>query len=133
MKKENPPLFNPVVQPGLAIPLRKKRTKSRKQSRTARTKRGFNARRTAGRFTSKVRRKARVLSQRIKAGLTARFAHLDRDKLKQALIACGVAAAVATVIVVLVKMTPLIVALLALLGLGAVMQMWDRLRNRMPV
>ena len=132
MKKENPPLFNPVVQPGLAIPVRK-RTKSRKQSRTAKKKRGFNARHSAVRFTTKVRRKVRILSQRIRDGLTARFAHLDRDKLKQALIACGIAAAVATVIVVLVKVTPLIVALLALLGLGAVLQMWDRLRSRMPV
>jgi hypothetical protein len=85
------------------------------------------------RFASKVQKRARRLTQRIKVGLAARFAHLDRDKLKKALIACGIAAAVATGIVVMAKITPLLVALLALLGLGAVLQMWDRLRSRMPV
>ena len=132
MKKENPPLFNPVVQSGLAIPVRK-RAKSRKPSRSAKTKRGFGIRRTAVRITTKVRRKVRILSQRIRAGLTARFAHLDRDTLKQALIACGIAAAIATTVVMLVKVTPLVVALLALMGLGAVLRMWDRIRSFSPI
>jgi len=132
MKKESSPLFNPVVQPGLAIPVRK-RTKSRKSSRSAKTQRGFSIRRSAGRITTKVRRKVRVLSQRIRAGLTARFAHLDRDMLKQALIACGIAAAIATTVVMLVKVTPLVVALLALMGLGAVLRMWDRIRSFSPI
>ena len=63
----------------------------------------------------------------------ARFAHLDRDKLKQALIACGVAAAIATTVVMLVKLTPLVVALLALLGLGAVLRILERVRNLSPI
>jgi len=35
-------------------------------------------------------------------------------------------------IITLVKLTPLIVTLLAVLGLGAVIQMWDRIRTRIP-
>jgi Flp pilus assembly protein TadB len=106
---------------------------SRKHKRTTATKRSSNVRRSAVRFASKVQKRARRLTQRIKLGLAARFAHLDRGKLKKALIACGIAAAIATGIVVMAKITPLLVALLALLGLGAVLQMWDRLRSRMPV
>lgn len=131
MKKENPPLFNPVLLPDVAVPTAKKAT-ARKHKRTP-TKRNSNVRRSAVRFASNVQNRARRLTQRIKLGLTARFAHLDRDKLKKALIACGIAAAIATGIVVMAKITPLLVALLALLGLGAVLQMWDRLRSRMPV
>lgn len=132
MKKETTPLFNPVVQPGLAIPVRK-RAKSRKQSRTVKAKPGFNARRSVGRCIAKVWRNVRGLSQRIWTGLTARFAHLNPYKLKQALIACGIAASITTAIVMLAKMTPLVVALLALMGLGAVLRMWDRVRGFSPI
>lgn len=132
MKKETTTLFNPVVQPGLTIPVRK-RTKARKESRTVKAKRGFNARRSVGRFVTKGWRKIRGLSQRIWAGLAARFAHLNPGELKQALIACGIAASIATAIVMLAKMTPLVVALLALMGLGAVLRMWDRVRSFSPI
>jgi hypothetical protein len=53
---------------------------------------------------------------------------LDREQLKNVLLACGIAAAVVAAIVLLIKMTPLIVTLLAVLGLAVVIQIWDRLR-----
>ena len=84
------------------------------------------------RYIDALRRQARRLSQRIKGGITSRLAHLDPEKLKKVLIACGVTVAAAAVICLLVKLTPLIVALLAVLGLGVVLQMWNRLRTRMP-
>lgn len=142
MKEETP--FNPIILPDLAIPASepqaappeiktaRKKAAARKSTRTARTRRVLDIPRTNVRFTAKIRRRARRLTQRIKGGITSRLAHLDQAKLKKVLIACGVAAAVATAICVLVKLTPLIVALLALLGLSAVLQMWERLRTRMP-
>ena len=142
MKEETP--FNPIILPDLAIPasepqVAKPETKtSRKKAaplkptRTARTRRVLDVPHTTVRFTAKIRRQARRLSQRIKGGITSRLAHLDQAKLKKVLIACGLAAAVATAICVLVKLTPLIITLLALLGLGALLQMWGRLQTMRP-
>ena len=142
MKEETP--FNPIILPGLAIPpseskvvkletngTRRKTTPRRKSGKST-PRRALDPKQQAIRLARKVSRKARTSWKRIKGGINARLARLDREKLKKVLIACGVAAAVATAICVLVKLTPLIVALLALLGLGAVIQMWERLRTRMP-
>jgi len=143
MKEEQP--FNSIVIPNLAIPqsepkivkletnaTRRKTTPRRKSGKATARRRALDPKQQAIRIARKVSRKARRLTQRIKGGITSRLAHLDQAKLKKVLIACGVAAAVATAICVLVKLTPLIVALLALLGLGAVIQMWERLRTRIP-
>lgn len=142
MKEETP--FNPIVIPDLAIPpseskivkletngTRRKTTPRRKSGKTIH-RRALDPKQQAIRIARKVSRKAKTSWNRIKGGINSRLAHLDREKLKKVLIACGVAAAVATAICILVKLTPLIVALLALLGLGAVLQMWERLRTRMP-
>lgn len=143
MKEETP--FNPIVIPDLAIPpseprivkletkaTRRRTTPRRKSGKATANCRALDPKQQAIRIARKVSRKAKTSWNRIKGGINSRLAHLDREKLKKVLIACGVAAAVATAICVLVKLTPLIVALLALLGLGAVIQMWDRLRTRMP-
>lgn len=143
MKEETP--FNPIVIPDLAIPpsepkivkletngTRRKTTPRRKSGKTTH-RRVLDPKQQAIRIARKVSRKAKTSWKRIKGGITSRLAHLDQAKLKKVLIACGVAAAVAAAICVLVKLTPLVVALLALLGLGAVIQMWERLRvTRIP-
>jgi hypothetical protein len=143
MKEATP--FNPINIPDLTIPASepqvakpevktsRKKSTPRKPIRTARTRRVLDVPKRAVRITAKIRRQARRLSQRIKGGITSRLAHLDREKLKKVLMACGVVAAAAVAICLLAKLTPLIVALLAVLGLGVVLQMWDRLRTRMPV
>jgi hypothetical protein len=118
------------AQPEAESPRRK--ASSRRSARTVRTRWALDPKRSALRFARKVTRKAKVSWKRVKAGITARLANLDQTKLKKVLIGCGVAAAVATAIVVVAKLTPLIVALLALLGLGAVLQMWGRLRTLQP-
>ena len=123
MKKQTPPLFNPVLQPEAVLPTVKKAA-ARKRVRATATKRSSKLQRVA----TQMKQKASRLTQRIKDGLTAKFAHLDQTALKKALIACGVVAAIAAAIVFLAKFTPLIVALLALLGLGAVLRLWDRVR-----
>jgi hypothetical protein len=121
MKKTETPLFNPVLLPDVVVPKARK-THGRARARTPKPG-----------FTARVKQKARRLTQRIKAGLNAKFAHLDSVRLKKALIACGIAAAIAAAIVFLAKFTPLIVAMLTLLGLGAVLQLWDRVRGRLPI
>lgn len=142
MKEETP--FNPIVIPDLAIPpsepkivkletngTRRKTTPRHKSGKTIH-RRALDPNQQAIRIARKVSRKAKTSWKRIKGGINSRLAHLDREKLKKVLIACGIAVAVATAICILVKLTPLIVALLAFLGLGAVLQMWERLRTRMP-
>ena len=142
MTEETP--FNPIIIPDLAIPASepqvakpeikasRKKTAPRKPTRTAKTRRVLDVPHSAVRFTARIRRKARRLTQRIKGGITSRLAHLDRDKLKEVLIGCGVAVAAAVAICLLVKLTPLVITILAVVGLGAVIQMWERLRTRIP-
>jgi hypothetical protein len=132
----NLPTGEPAATPAKPKPVRRKATPCPKIHRTSRngtTRRALDPKKSAIRFARKVSRKARRLTQQIKGGITSRLAHLDQAKLKKVLIACGVAAAVAAAICILVKLTPLIITLLALLGLGAVLQMWERLRvTRIP-
>lgn len=143
MKEEQP--FNPIVIPDLALPptdskivklateATSRKTKPRRKSGKATPRRrALDPKQQTIRLARKVSRKAKTSWKRIKGGITSRLAHLDQAKLKKVLIACGVAAAVATAICILVKLTPLIVALLALLGLGAVIQMWGRLQTMRP-
>ena len=66
--------------------------------------------------------------QRIKARLAAKIAAIDREKLRQVLLACGIAATVVTAVVLMVKLMPVITTILALLGLGLALQLWDRMR-----
>lgn len=139
MKEETP--FNPILIPNLNLPSgdpaptpAQPKPGRRKSGKATARRRAPAPKPPALRLARKVRRQARRLTQQIKAGITARLAHLDPATLKKVLIACGLAAAVATAICLLVKLSPLIVALLALLGLGAVLQMWERLRViRIPV
>lgn len=142
MKEATP--FNPINIPDLGIPasepqapkpkvtVSRKKSTPRKPARTARIRRVLDVPPAAIRFTTKIRRKVRRLSKRIKGGITSRLANLDREKLRKVLIACGVTVAAAAAICLLVKLTPLLITLLAVLGLGALLQTWDRLRQRMP-
>jgi len=59
--------------------------------------------------------------------INVRLARLNPDMLKWVLMACGISAAIALVIIAMAKLSPLIVVLLAVLGMTAVLQMWARL------
>jgi Flp pilus assembly protein TadB len=149
MKAET--LFNPINLPDLPLaasapapvqtPINAKvarrqtapRSGRRRTSRHGTTRRALDPKRSAIRFARKVSRQARTSWQRVKGGIQARLSHLDREQLKKVLLACGLAAAAVVVIITLVKLTPLIVTLLAVLGLAVVLQFWDRLRQvRLP-
>ena len=67
----------------------------------------------------------------MKGKLHAKLGGLDANKLKTALVACGLAGGVVLAIILAVKMAPVAVVLLALLGLACVIRIWDRLR-RLP-
>ena len=66
--------------------------------------------------------------QEIKGRLNARLQHLDKDKLKAVLLACGVAAGIVAAVVLAIKMLPVAALILAALGLGAALRFWERLR-----
>ena len=133
-------LFNPLNIPDLALPGRepqpvkpkvktsRKKSAARPRSRIVSTRRVMAVSHPATQFVVKVRRKVKTSWHRIKRGITTRLARLDRDKLKRVLLACGISATVALLIIALSKLTPLIVALLALLGLGALFRLWERLQ-----
>lgn len=66
--------------------------------------------------------------ERVKSRLAAKMAQLDKEKLRQVLIGLGVVAGVVAAVILAVKMLPALVTILALLGLGLALQLWDRLR-----
>jgi len=64
----------------------------------------------------------------IKGRLAARMAQVDKEKLKEVLLACGVAAGLAIAVVIAMKLLPIAAVILAALGLGAALRFWERLR-----
>jgi len=74
-----------------------------------------------------VRQKRRVSLKSLQNRLQAKLGELDRDTLKKILIGCGVAAAVVAAVILAAKFLPLGVALLALLGLGVLLRLLERL------
>ena len=98
------------------------------------------AKQTAGAKAKRRPRKPRVAEpdatfpmitrwERIKAKFAARIAQIDQETLKGVLLACGVTVAIATTVLLLVKILPTAVVLLALLGIGLVIAIWDRIRR----
>jgi hypothetical protein len=64
----------------------------------------------------------------MKARINARLAQIDPDTLKRILTAMGVAAGVIIAILIAVKLMPIALVLLGLLGLAFLLRLWDRLR-----
>ena len=131
-------LFNPLTLPDLARPEPqppKPKVKSpRKQSAPPKSSRPTKPRRLltvppAERFAAQIRRKTEASWQKIKLGIATRLARMDREQLKRVLLACGITGTVAVLIIALAKLTPLLIALLAFIGLEALLRMWGRLRT----
>ena len=78
---------------------------------------------------SRTNKKSKICWQHLKGKLTAKLDGLDREKLKQVLAACGIAGGVVLAVIAAVKLVPIAVLLLALLGLAVVIKIWDRLRR----
>jgi hypothetical protein len=97
------------------------------QKAKAKSKR--SEKRTAGSAGSRKKKKSRISWQHLKEKLNAHLAGVDKQRLKQVLVACGIAGGVVLSIIVAVKMVPIAVLLLALLGLACVIRIWDRLRR----
>lgn len=140
MKDTTP--FNPIIIPAAAIPpteakvekLAVKATRAprikglRRTARKVRPHRALDPKEQAVRLVRKMSRKAKTSWKRIKGGLHARLSNLDREQLKEVLLACGLAVVTVVAILTLVKLTPVIIAILAVVGLGVAVQMWDRVR-----
>jgi hypothetical protein len=77
---------------------------------------------------SRKRRRSKFRIEQLKTWFKAKLDALDSSTLKLILIACGITTAAALAVIALIKFLPLGIALLALLGLGALLSLWDRLR-----
>lgn len=66
--------------------------------------------------------------RRIKGRFNARLSQMDPETLKRILTAAGVAAGVIIAILIAIKLTPVALVLLVILGLAFVLRLWDRLR-----
>jgi ABC-type uncharacterized transport system permease subunit len=71
--------------------------------------------------------KAKTSWKRIKGDLQVRLSRLDAEQLKRVLVACGIAATAALIIIALAKHTALIIVLLAVLGALVMIKLWNRL------
>jgi len=80
------------------------------------------------RKTSRKKKKRKLNWQELKDRIEHKLAGLDREKLKKVLLACGIAAGMVLAVVVAIKMFPVGVLLLALLGLATALRFWERLR-----
>jgi hypothetical protein len=138
MKKIETPLFNPVLPPNTTPPNREppapqtppKSSRKKSAPRPTKARRGPDAKRSALRFAARIGRQTKASWQRIKRGLTNRLARLDPEQIKRILVACGIAATVALIIIALAKHTALIIVLLAVLGAAALLKLWNHLLTR---
>ena len=88
----------------------------------------------AERLTDQVKQQAQASWQRIQGELAVRLARLNPGKLKEVLLACGIAAGVALVIVALAKLLPVVLVLFAVVGLSITWQIWEQVRpQRLPI
>ena len=67
--------------------------------------------------------------ERIKGEFAARIAQIDPETLRSVLLACGIAVGIVATVLLLVKMLPTALVLLALLGVALVIAIWDRIRG----
>ncbi len=92
------------------------------------TKGSSNRRKRPRSGASRMKKNCHMKWQELKGRLNARLQHLDKDKLKAVLLACGVAAGIVAAFLIAIKLLPVAVLILAILGLGLALQVWDRLR-----
>ena len=67
--------------------------------------------------------------ERIKGKFAARIAQIDPETLRSVLLACGIAVGIVATVLLLVKMLPTALVLLALLGVALIIAIWDRIRR----
>ena len=135
MTSDNP--FNPITIPeGLLLAEDAKaaqppkphqgtmRTKKKRRRRTGRRAKSQTAPGIASADAA-----AQSKWQRIKGRFTARLCSMDQETLKRILTAAGVGAGLLIAILLAIKLTPVALVLLAILGLAFLLRLWDRLRR----
>ena len=78
---------------------------------------------------SRMKKNCRVQWEELKGRLAARVAQMDKERLKAALLACGVAAGIVAAAIAAIKLLPVTAIILAALGLGAALRFWQQLRH----
>ncbi len=131
------PPFNPLplpdnlnleAQPQATQPGSEPGTKAGKNQQQAKTKRKTNQPRRRSGKRSSSDESYRAKWERIKASLTAKLATIDQEKLKKVLLACGIAVGVVVAVLLAIKLMPVAVTLLALVGIALAIRVWDALR-----
>jgi hypothetical protein len=74
-----------------------------------------------------MKQKCKIKWQQFKSRINQHLGNLDRNRLRKVLLACGIATGIVMAIIAASKLVPVAVLLLALLGLGAVIRLLDRL------
>ncbi len=69
---------------------------------------------------------------RIKGRLTAKLVTIDQERLKRVLLGCGIAVGLVAAIILAIKLLPVALTILTLLGIALALQVWDRLRRFPP-
>lgn len=77
----------------------------------------------------KTPKKEKLSAGAIKNRIQAKLGSLSNTRLKQVLIACGIATGLAVAIIAFTKFVPVGVAILAILGLGVVVRFMQELRH----
>ncbi len=131
MNKQNP--SDPIRFPTDAGPSNRAGESQSETSQSSEAASGTQARQTRSRRSRRKKTagyKARI--EAVIAELQAKLGSLDHERLKQILIACGIAAVLVVAIIALIKSIPVGLAILAILGLGVVVRFLEELR-RLPV
>lgn len=76
--------------------------------------------------------KAKASWERLQRELAEHLARLNAERLKEALLACGIGTGVALLIIVLAKVLPIAIVLLALVGVSLTCQLWQQVRIKGP-
>jgi hypothetical protein len=130
MKNETP--FNPIPLPeNLKLSMSAESAQAKSPNAGPEPVRTHNARKRTRKTKQSNNDPGQSYSRwnRIKDLLSAKVAVIERERLKSFLLASGVAAAVLAAVLVAIKMMPAAMLILAILGIGAALRFWDRLRH----
>lgn len=109
------PNGQPAAKPSAG---RQARTKTKGKSTRPRQPRPGNPR---------MNKKVKMSWEQLKSRLQNRLGQIDKAKLKRVLLACGIAAAIVAAVILAIKLAPVSVLLLAMLGLTALFRLWGTL------
>jgi hypothetical protein len=131
MKDETP--FNPLLPSDLKLDLQGSASeeagdKPKRRRSASVKKKGRPKSPRQPRLVWKVMKNRKFNWEELKQKLNRKLAHLDRETLRNVLLACGLAASAVAAVLLLMKLSPAGILLLVLFGAGACNCLWQRVR-----